>query len=124
VAFHGDQLCLNGRPLRDRWADAQRRHQERLHSTDTHGYSEVIFASTYLLGFEFAPRIKGVGRQQLYAFKHRKHYEEQGYLLLPDHYIRENQFEDQWDDVLRFIATIRLKVTTASQLFQALEFLL
>ena len=92
-----------------------------IHSTDTHGYSEVIFASTYLLGFEFAPRIKGVGRQQLYAFKHRKHYEEQGYLLLPDHYIRENQFEDQWDDVLRFIATIRLKVTTASQLFKRLN---
>ncbi len=92
-----------------------------IHSTDTHGYSEVIFASTFLLGFEFAPRIKGVGRQQLYAFKHRKHYEEQGYLLLPDHYIRENQFEDQWDDVLRFIATIRLKVTTASQLFKRLN---
>lgn len=92
-----------------------------IHSTDTHGYSEVIFASTYLLGFEFAPRIKGVGRQQLYAFKHRKHYEEQGYLLLPDHYVRENQFEDQWDDVLRFIATIRLKVTTASQLFKRLN---
>ena len=34
-----------------------------IHSTDTHGYSEVIFASTSLLGFEFAPRIKGVGRQ-------------------------------------------------------------
>ena len=92
-----------------------------IHSTDTHGYSEVIFASTYLLGFEFAPRIKGVGRQQLYAFKRRKHYEEQGYLLLPDHYIRDNHFEDQWDDVLRFIATIRLKVTTASQLFKRLN---
>lgn len=92
-----------------------------IHSTDTHGYSEVIFASTYLLGFEFAPRIKGVGRQQLYAFKHRKHYEEQGYLLLPDHYIRENQFENQWDDILRFIATIRLKIATASQLFKRLN---
>jgi TnpA family transposase len=31
-----------------------------IHSTDTHGYSEVIFASTYLLDFEFAPRIKGL----------------------------------------------------------------
>jgi TnpA family transposase len=92
-----------------------------IHSTDTHGYSEVIFASTSLLGFEFAPRIKGVGRQQLYAFKHRKHYEEQGHLLLPDHTIRENQFEDQWDDVLRFIATIQLKIATASQLFKRLN---
>jgi TnpA family transposase len=28
-----------------------------IHSTDTHGYSEVIFAVMHLLGFEFAPRI-------------------------------------------------------------------
>lgn len=34
-----------------------------IHSTDTHGYSEVIFADTYLLNFAFAPRIKGLGRQ-------------------------------------------------------------
>ena len=44
----------------------------------------IIFASTYLLGFESAPRIKGVGRQQIYALKKRKHYEELGYTLLPD----------------------------------------
>lgn len=92
-----------------------------VHSTDTHGYSEIIFASTYLLGFEFAPRIKGVGRQQLCAFKHRNQYAERGYALLPHRYIREHYIEDQWDEVLRFIATIRLKVTTASQLFKRLN---
>ena len=26
-----------------------------IHSTDTHGFSEMIFAVTYLLGFKFAP---------------------------------------------------------------------
>jgi TnpA family transposase len=92
-----------------------------IHSTDTHGYSEVIFAATYLLGFEFAPRIKGLGRQLLYAFKNRKHNEEQGHVLLPDRYIHEAFIEEQWDEVLRFIATIRLKVTTASQLFRRLN---
>jgi TnpA family transposase len=92
-----------------------------VHSTDTHGYPEVIFASTYLLDFEFAPRIKGLGRQQLSAFKHRNHYAEQGYTLLPDRYIREPFIENQWEEVLRFIATIRLKVTTASQLFKRLN---
>lgn len=92
-----------------------------VHSTDTHGYSEIIFGATHLLGFEFAPRIKGLGRQQLYAFKPRKHYEERGHLLLPDRYIREALVEEQWDEVLRFIATIRLKVTTASQLFKRLN---
>ena len=92
-----------------------------IHSTDTHGYSEVIFAATHLLGFQFAPRIKGLGRQRLYAFKNRKHYAEQGQGLLPDRYIRETLIEEQWDEILRFIATLRLKVATASQLFRRLN---
>jgi TnpA family transposase len=92
-----------------------------VHSTDTHGYSEIIFGATFLLGFEFAPRIRGVGRQRLYAFKPRQHYEALGYKLLPARLVREPLVASQWDDVLRFIATIRLKVTTASQLFKRLN---
>jgi TnpA family transposase len=92
-----------------------------VHSTDSHGYSKIIFAVTYLLGFEFAPRIKGLGRKQLHAFKQRKDYYEQNCELLPGHFIREGLIEEQWNNVLRFIATIRLKVTTASQLFKRLN---
>jgi len=95
--------------------------QSDIHSTDSHGYSEVIFAVTHLLGFEFAPRIKGLGRQQLYAIKSRKHYEAQGYALLPERNLREALLHEQWEDLLRFIATIRLKITTASQLFKRLN---
>ena len=39
-----------------------------IHSTDTHGYSEAIFAIAYLLGFSYAPRIKNLKRQTLYTF--------------------------------------------------------
>jgi len=92
-----------------------------IHSTDTHGYSEVLSGATHLLHFWFAPRIKGLGRQKLYAFKYRRHYQEQGHVLLPHHCIREDLIDDQWDEVLRFIATIRLKITTASQLFKRLN---
>ena len=91
-----------------------------IHSTDTHGYSEVIFGATFGL-VEYAPRIKGVGHQQLYAFQKRKHYEDFGYTLLPDRYIQESFIEEQWDEILRFLATIRLKVTSASQLFKRLN---
>lgn len=92
-----------------------------IHSTDTHGYSEVISGATHLLHFGFAPRIKGLGRQKLYAFKDRCHYQGQGHVLLPHHCIRETLIEDQWDEIMRFIATIRLKITTASQLFKRLN---
>jgi TnpA family transposase len=92
-----------------------------IHSTDTHGFSEVIFAATHLLHFGFAPRIKGIGRQRLYAFKNRQHYKDQGHVLLPGHYVHGDMIEGQWDEMLRFIATIQLKITTASQLFKRLN---
>ena len=59
-----------------------------IHSTDSHGYSEIIFGTLHLLGFSFAPRIKDLKRQQLYAFRKRREYEQQGYELLPDGYIK------------------------------------
>jgi TnpA family transposase len=92
-----------------------------IHSTDTHGYSEVIFSTTYLLGFTFAPRIKGLGHQQLYGFSSRKETYQNSQGFQPDKYINEELVNAQWDDVLRFLATIRLKVTTASQLFRRLS---
>ena len=41
--------------------------------------------------------------------------------MQPDHYINEDFVEAQWDEVLRFITTIKLKITTASQLFKRLN---
>jgi TnpA family transposase len=92
-----------------------------IHSTDTHGFSEVIFAVLYLLGFIFAPRIKGLGRQKLYAFVNQKISEQETQGFKPHKYIKEELIEPQWEEILRFIATIKLKVTTASQLFRRLN---
>ena len=94
-----------------------------IHSTDTHGYSEVVFGILHLLGFSFAPRIKNLKRQQLYAFpeQRRRDYERQGYKILPDGYINVDLIEEHWDDIMRFVATIKLKRTTASQLFKRLN---
>ncbi|MEI8363680.1 MAG: Tn3 family transposase [Betaproteobacteria bacterium] len=92
-----------------------------IHSTDTHGFSEVIFAVLYLLGFIFAPRIKGLGRQKLYAFINRKMTTQETDGFKPHKYINEDIIEPQWDEILRFVATIKLKVTTASQLFRRLN---
>ena len=43
--------------------------QSDIHSTDTHGYSEIIFGVTHLLGISFAPRIKNFKKQYLYNFR-------------------------------------------------------
>lgn len=94
-----------------------------IHSTDTDGYSEVVFGVMHLLGFRFAPRLKNLKKRQLYSFPHqrRKDYAEQGFQVLPDGYINPRLIESNWDDILRFVATIKLKETTASQLFKRLN---
>jgi len=93
-----------------------------IHSTDTHGYSEVVFGITHLLGFSFAPRIKNFKEQQLYSFKYPKEYKELGYLILPKRKIKIDLIEESWDEILRFIATIKSRRTTASQLLHRLTF--
>ncbi|MFC1659700.1 Tn3 family transposase, partial [Pseudomonadota bacterium] len=40
-----------------------------IHSTDTHGYTETVFATTNMLNIFFAPRIKNLKKQKLYSFK-------------------------------------------------------
>ncbi len=94
-----------------------------IHSTDTHGYSEVVFGTLHWLGFSFAPRIKNLKRQQLYAFpeQRRRDYERQGYKILPDGYINVDLIEAHWNDIMRFVATLKPKRTTASQLFKRLN---
>lgn len=40
--------------------------QIKAHTTDTHGFTEIIFALCHLLGYYFMPRIKDLKDQQLY----------------------------------------------------------
>jgi len=94
--------------------------QSDIHSTDTHGYSEMIFAVTHLLGISFAPRIKNFKKQHLYSFEKPSALKELGYHILPEKSLDINHIADQWDQILRFIATIKLKETSASQLFKRL----
>lgn len=94
--------------------------QSDIHSTDTHGYSEVIFALTHLLGFSFAPRIKNFKEQHLYAFNTPKIYHELGYKIVPKRSIKTKLILENWDEILRFVTTIKSKQTTASQLLKRL----
>lgn len=95
--------------------------QSDIHSTDTHGYSEIIFAVSHLLGVSFAPRIKSIKNQRLYSFEKPSEANREGWKLLSSGTIKTELIEEQWDAILRFIATIKLKETTASQLFKRLN---
>jgi TnpA family transposase len=94
--------------------------QSDIHSTDTFGYSEIIFALTHLLGFMFAPRIKNFKDQQLYAFEPKKLYRDNGYALLPVKQINTQIIEEQWEQIVRLVLTIKERRVSASQLLKRL----
>ena len=92
-----------------------------LHHTDTHGQTEIMFAATNLLGVSLAPRIKGLKNQRLYSFQKPKFYKDKNYPLTPHQSINTERITKYWDDVLRVMATIRLKEATASSIFNRLS---
>jgi TnpA family transposase len=92
-----------------------------IHSTDAFGYSEAIFATSNLVGVAYAPRFKNLKRQRLYIFRSRQSVDRSSWKILPQGYVDEDHIVQFWDDILRFIATIKLKETTASDIFRRLN---
>jgi TnpA family transposase len=92
-----------------------------IHSTDTHGFTEMIFGVTHMIGTSFAPRIKGLGDQIIYSFKNKGHYKKLNYTIIPNKKINTQIIKNNWNGILRFIATILKRNCTASQLFKRLS---
>ena len=92
-----------------------------IHSTDAFGFSELVFAVSHLLGFSYAPRFKNLPRQRLYIFRNRKGVDRSAWKIKPAGYADDEIVIQQWDEILRTIATIKLKEVTASDLFRRLN---
>lgn len=83
----------------------------REHTSDTHGYTEHIFALCYLLGFSFMPRIRDIKDQRLYkvdASKTYKHFEP-----LFCGAVDLDLIGEQWDQFARIAASLRNKTAPA-----------
>lgn len=96
-----------------------------VHSTDTHGYSEIVFGLCNSLGVFFAPRIKNYKNQLLYTFKKnsRKQYQKMDFMILPSKscLVQENLLGSQWENILRLLCTIKLKQAKASDILSRLS---
>jgi len=91
------------------------------HSTDTHGFSEPVFAITGLLNIEFRPRFARFHHQQLYSIDDARTYRDQSFKIFPNLKINFTHLESQWDEILRLVCTIKLGYAKASTLFRRLN---
>ena len=92
-----------------------------IHVTDTHGFSEAVFACLDLLGFGFSPTLARLFKQKLYSFEKKREYQNKNFPILPHGYVQENKIEQAWDQMLRFVTSLKLKYCTASQAFKRLN---
>lgn len=86
------------------------------HSTDTAGYTEIIFALFDLLGLQFAPRIRDITDQRLYSLE--KFAETPRVNKLIKGKLNADLFVNQWDDLLRLAGSMKLGWVTSSLLIK------
>lgn len=92
-----------------------------VHSSDSHGSTDLVFAATHLLGIRFEPRIKNYLRQHLYSVEPLSRYKDLNYPMSPRGRINAEWVVEQWDSILRLMATIRLHHSSPSELFNRLN---
>lgn len=95
--------------------------QTDIHSTDTHGSTDIVFALTYLLGIDFQPRIKEFHLLKLHGIAGMKIGQQQDYIINAGANINTQIIEQQWDNILRLVTSIKLKYTVPSQILKRLN---
>ncbi len=82
------------------------------HYTDTAGFTDHVFALMHLLGFRFAPRIRDLAEKKLYMPDGKIKYSALDPLV--GGAVNLRQIQTHWDEILRFAASIKSGVVTAS----------
>jgi len=90
----------------------------RQHTTDTHGYTEIVFALCYLLGFYFMPRIRDLKDQQLYRAERGSDCGPFSPLLNKTADI--NVVVEQWDSMIHVTQSLKERTAPAHVIVQRL----
>lgn len=90
----------------------------REHTTDTHGYTEIIFALCYLLGYRFMPRIRDLKDQQLYRVDRQTNYGIFSPIL--NKTVDLSIIEEQWEDMIHIATSLKEKTAPAHIIVQRL----
>jgi len=88
------------------------------HYTDTAGFTDHVFALTHLLGYRFAPRIRGLADKRLYIPGKSDSYPTLKPLI--GGIINTKIIHAHWDDILRLTTSIKTGTVTASLMLRKL----
>ena len=89
----------------------------REHTTDTHGYTEIVFALCYLLGYYFC-RVRDLKDQQLYRID--KTFNHSIFAPLLNKTANLNIIEEQWDSMIHVSHSLKNRTAPAHAVVQRL----
>ena len=92
----------------------------QIHSTDTHGVTNLNFAIIYLLDIVFQPRIKQFSKVTLYGMPGIDIPQQVDFMLPKGDPINPRLIEQHWDSILRFLVTLKLNHALPSTLLRRL----
>nr|WP_303652785.1 Tn3 family transposase [Paludisphaera mucosa] len=89
------------------------------HTTDTAGFTEIVFALFDLLGLQFSPRIRDLGDQRLFRVERQKRHP----LLAPrlKGRINRDRILNNWGELLRVAGSLKRGRVTSSLLIGKLQ---
>jgi TnpA family transposase len=89
------------------------------HTTDTAGYTDIVFALFDLLGMQFSPRLSDIGSRQLYRLEPASAYPTLRPLLKGK--VKRSLILSRWDDMVRVAGSLKLGWVTASLFISKLQ---
>jgi len=91
------------------------------HTTDTSGYTEIVFALFDLLGLTFTPRIRDLADQQLYRTENSDLEDLPRVRARLSKRVNTHLILEMWDEMLRFDGSLKLGWVTASLVIQKIQ---
>ncbi|MEI7493117.1 MAG: Tn3 family transposase [Alphaproteobacteria bacterium] len=88
------------------------------HCTDSHGYTDHLFALCYLLGYSFQPRLSGLPHHVLYKMDKNNQYGKIDCLFNGSANLEIAK--EQWDIIVRVAASLRNSIAPAHVIIQRL----
>ena len=86
--------------------------------TDTAGVSDIVFALFWLLGYQFSPRLADIGEARYWRLDAEADYGPLNGIARQT--INTKLIEDNWEDILRIMASLKLGTIKPSELMRSL----
>ncbi|WP_295872010.1 Tn3 family transposase [uncultured Zhongshania sp.] len=95
--------------------------REHIHSSDTHGYTEAVFAALWFKGIFLQPHIAKLWEHKLVAYDRQTVKENSNNLVKPSRQIDKKLILKHWDEMLRIMCSVTLGYCPAHLVFRQLS---